>query len=317
MLTLNRLILYFPVSALVTLFGNILQNPLDPRAKSDTRLMNMVVVFLSTLGEEAQTGGVHRMLGVCSEFEKIAKKVIDKAERDHAMRRKRKNHDGSAEKTSNKPLGPVPKPMKSQATNPSMAQQTQHTYQTPRPLTSSSSTPQASHQLNSHLSPSMKSDHMTPERAYSPMTATMSHENSPAHPPAGWGTDDFSANSAQQQQQQQQQHQQQQHSNNNPDTTMDFANAFADTSFADLTGFGSIAAMNAAMTTTAMPLGGNGFPGLMDMQSPPISGANGLFQQPMLPADLFSLPMTLDWDWAEMSGGAYPSVENGNFGEGY
>lgn len=123
------------------------------------------------------------------------------------------------------------------------------------------------------------------------MTATISHENSPAHPPAGW-TDDFTAQ--------------------NGADSMDFTNAFADTSFADLTGFGSIAAMNAAMTATAMPPGGPNGPGLMDMQSPPI-GVNGLFQQPMLPADLFSLPMTLDWDWAEMSGGAYPSVENGNF----
>jgi hypothetical protein len=34
----------------------------------------------------------------------------------------------------------------------------------------------------------------------------------------------------------------------------------------------------------------------------------------LLPQDLTTLPMSLDWDWAEMSGGAYPSVENGNFG---
>lgn len=62
------MILYFPVSALVTLFGNIIQNPLDSRAKSDTRLMGLVVTFLSMLGQEAEQGGVHRMLGVCSEF---------------------------------------------------------------------------------------------------------------------------------------------------------------------------------------------------------------------------------------------------------
>ncbi len=61
-----RLILYFPVSALVTLFGNILQNPQDPRARSDVRLMNLVVTFLSTLGTEGENGGVKRMLGVWS-----------------------------------------------------------------------------------------------------------------------------------------------------------------------------------------------------------------------------------------------------------
>ena len=51
--------------------------------------MGMVVNFLSTLGEEAETGGVHRMLGVCAEFERIAKIVIDKVEKD-SSRRKRK-----------------------------------------------------------------------------------------------------------------------------------------------------------------------------------------------------------------------------------
>lgn len=87
------LILYFSVSALVTLFGNALQNPVDPRARSDTRLMSLVVTFLSMLGQEAESGGVHRMLGVCSEFERIAKVVIDKAEKEQSNRRKRKNQD--------------------------------------------------------------------------------------------------------------------------------------------------------------------------------------------------------------------------------
>ena len=51
------------------------------------------------------------------------------------------------------------------------------------------------------------------------------------------------------------------------------------------------------------------------VQSPPMPMGAGSFQQPLLPQDLFGLPATLDWSWAEMSGGAYPTVENGNFGE--
>ena len=74
--------------------------------------------------------------------------------------------------------------------------------------------------------------------------------------------------------------------------------------FADLAEFD---AMNAAAGLTGPASGGGG-----GLTSPPLGG--GFYQQPMLPQDLFSLPMTLDWDWAEMSGGAYPSVENGNFG---
>jgi hypothetical protein len=243
--------------------------------------MNLVVTFLSTLGQEAETGGVHRMLGVCSEFEKIAKKIIDKAERDNALRRKRKNHDSSATTAKSQPPPPAPKPTATQSSKPAPAQ-SQSQSQTPRPMTSSSTTPHASHQTNGHLSPSMKSDHMTPERAYSPMTATMSHDSSPAMAPAGWN-DDFTVN------------------NNNGADGMDFSN------FADLTGFGSIGAMNAAATFP---------PPNIAIQGVPVGMNDGMpFQQPMLPADLFSLPMTLDWDWAEMSGGAYPSVENGNFGD--
>lgn len=51
-----------------------------------------------------------------------------------------------------------------------------------------------------------------------------------------------------------------------------------------------------------------------DLQSPSMTGLK--FQQPLLPQDLYSMPVSLDWEWAEMSGAAYPSVENGNFGEG-
>lgn len=51
------------------------------------------------------------------------------------------------------------------------------------------------------------------------------------------------------------------------------------------------------------------------MRSPPLGvpggPGGGAFAQPLLPPDMWSLPLTLDWDWAEMSGGAYPSFENG------
>ncbi|RDA95831.1 hypothetical protein CP533_5086 [Ophiocordyceps camponoti-saundersi (nom. inval.)] len=222
------LILYFPVSALMTLFGNILQNPLDPRAKSDTRLMNLVVNFLSMLGQEAEQGGVHRMLGVCSEFVRIAKVVIDKAEREQSARRKRKNNEA--------------------ATRPSVSMST------PRPGSANTGTPTPTGAPNvaasaSHLSP--------PEYGLTPGAA---NEASPGAESAGWPRE-FQAPQ-------------------NGD--MD--------SYQNMTGMGGVA-------------------------SPPML-RGGPFQQPLLPQDLFGLPASLDWNWAEMSGGAYPSVENGNFGEG-
>jgi hypothetical protein len=77
---------------------------------------------------------------------------------------------------------------------------------------------------------------------------------------------------------------------------MDFAN------FTDLTGFG--------VGGGSMP---DGYPGIQSPPQPP--GSAGFYQQPLLPVDIYNLPHALDWDWAEMSGGAYPSVENGNFAQ--
>lgn len=90
-LTGIRLVLYYPVSALVTLFANILQNPTDSRARADLKLMNHVVSFLSALCADDENASVRRMLNVCSEFERIAKIVLDKTEKESHSRRKRKN----------------------------------------------------------------------------------------------------------------------------------------------------------------------------------------------------------------------------------
>lgn len=256
------MVLYFPVSALVTLFGNVLQNPLDPRARSDAKLMNVVVNFLSMLGVEAETGGVHRMLGVCSEFERIAKVVVEKAEKDHANRRKRKNNDQPAGKGT----GPG-----STATgdSPSFNPNPAAAAPTPRPTTSSSATPQASHNTTEHHLSPPATDHRSPQNGHTPMTGMMSTTSSPGMAPSGWHND-FTANGVD-------------------------GSEYA--AYAEMAGFNT-------MNPGVMGPGG--------LTSPPMGG--GFFQQPMLPQDLFSLPMTLDWDWAEMSGGAYPSVENGAFG---
>lgn len=253
------MILYFPVSALVTLFGNILQNPLDPRARSDTRLMDLVVTFLSMLGQEAETGGVHRMLGVCSEFERIAKVVIEKAEKDNAGRRKKRNHDPSQASKD-----------KGQTSTGASAQSNNSTAPTPRPQTATTSTP-TPHQSskNGTLSPPSRPDALKNQNGYSPMNSSMSQTPSPGMAPNGWSSD-FNMN----------------------DPT-EF------TSFADFTGFGQINDPN-------------NHPPIPNMASPP--NVTAAFSNPLLPQDLYALPMSFDWDWAEMSGGSYPSVENGNFG---
>ena len=79
----------------------MLQNPQDARTRSDVKLMNQVVNFLSLLAITEEQGGVKRMLGVCAEFERIARVVLDRADKESHSRRKRRsskmNDDGPAQ----------------------------------------------------------------------------------------------------------------------------------------------------------------------------------------------------------------------------
>lgn len=228
------LILYFPVSALVTLFGNILQNPQDPRARSDVRLMNLVVTFLSTLGTEGENGGVKRMLGVCSEFERIAKVVLDKAEKESSSRRKRKNNDDQSAKTK----APVP----------NASSIPPHT-----PSTNNARTPS----MAGVFSPGMAQ--LNAANGYSPMPGPGTNHGSP-----NWQDPNFAGS--------------------------EYMSPNGMTPFADIQNYTN----------------GN------DVQSPVNTNS---FQQPFVPQDLWQMPMTLEWDWADMTGGQYPSFENGIVGD--
>ena len=233
LLTFFRLILYFPVSALVTLFGNILQNPQDPRARADVRLMNLVVSFLSMLGADEGNGGVKRMLGVCSEFERIASVVLDKAEKDSSSRKKRKSHEDPA--------------------------RTKSTY------SSNSAAPPYTATTNAHISamagvfsPSM-GNQVLPQNGFSPRTGNGSPNSSIWQPDLSNGSEYMTPNG-----------------NGMPP-------------FADMNGYTNGNEMS--------PLNMN------------------TFQRPFVPQDLWQMPMTLEWDWADMTGGQYPSFENGVMGD--
>lgn len=53
--------------------------------------MNQVVNFLSLLAVTEEQGGVKRMLGVCAEFERIARVVLDRSDKDSHSRRKKRS----------------------------------------------------------------------------------------------------------------------------------------------------------------------------------------------------------------------------------
>ncbi|KAI4262317.1 MAG: hypothetical protein L6R42_002500 [Xanthoria sp. 1 TBL-2021] len=238
------LILYFPVSALVTLFANILQNPQDPRARSDVRLMNQVVNFLSLLAVTEEQGGVKRMLGVCVEFERIAKVVLDKAEKESHSRRKRK---------SNREL------------DESIQALNQGSQKRNAPLTPSSQ--------NQQPSPNMfPSNFSTPEVSQQPFNPNLNGFGS------GISQEALS-------------------------TPLDFSGVMNPAS-----------GMTPLFPESEMHQFGN-------LGASPVN--MGSFQQPFVPQDLWQIPQTLEWDWADLNNIGYPAFDgqigdsNAQFGNGH
>ncbi|PKY06546.1 fungal-specific transcription factor domain protein [Aspergillus campestris IBT 28561] len=227
------LILYYPVSALVTLFANILQNPNDARARSDVKLMNVVVNFLSTLVSDESNGSIKRMLGLCGEFERIAQVVLDKAERESHTKKKRK--------------APPDEPKNAQRHSP---------------------------EESSAPSPSAKRPANAPPTT-APFTPPIYSGNVPENEP------------------------------NEPNVARTFAPS---QTVPGPTGFPP----NVHDNLQAMSGLGQDFP---EMLSPNMDGLGFgdpasfastpnhpmSFQQPFVPQDLWQMPMTIEWDWADMS----------------
>ncbi|KAI4273102.1 MAG: hypothetical protein LQ337_004865 [Flavoplaca oasis] len=228
------LILYFPVSALVTLFANILQNPQDPRARSDVRLMNQVVNFLSLLAVTEEQGGVKRMLGVCVEFERIAKVVLDKAEKESHSRRKRKSYSKGNDSVSALNQG-------SQQRNAPLTPTSQNQQPSPNMFSSNFSTPNVNHQpFNPNLNgfgPSINQEALSMPLDFSGIT--------------------------------------------NPTSNM------------------------------PLPFSDNEIQLFGNQGSSPLN--MGSFQEPFVPQDLWQIPQTLEWDWADFNNIGFPAFE-GQFG---
>lgn len=251
-LTTCRLIIYFPVSALVTLFANILQNPQDARARSDVRLMNQVVSFLSILSTDDENNGVKRMLGVCSEFERITKVVLDKAEKESHSRRKRKSTKEPEE----------PKP---QAQAQPQSRVPEKRPAPPSPLSNTTSPPKI---------------------VFTPgFTGESNNPNNPNnHQPFDPSVNSFSPAL----------------SNGNIPTMSEFVPGPTD--YSDMLTGSTGLTPNFSDTTQQYPNGSVGSPLGMNM---------GSFQQPFVPQDLWQMPMTLEWDWADMTGMSYPPFDMG------
>lgn len=295
-----RLVLYYPVSALVTLFANILQNPQDARARSDLKLMSSVVAFLTMLERDITeaNSNVRRMLSICAEFERIAKVVLDKAERDLRGRGKRKAAGLGAptereRERAQRSRAPAEVEMERNLDEGKTLEQMQIETQAPyrRPVqTPSLRASVAGSQGGSPASwgnspsgsngPEYRSPPAAPQNPepYQQQQVRQSNAAGPWNYPAGFPMNDNYSTSPHQQQQPQQQ--QQPMSAFQP--SMQPGTDYSATSF-PLPGQGLIDPLS----------GGPGGSGAFN------AGPGSAFQQPFVPQDLWQMPMTLEWDWAE------------------
>lgn len=208
----------------MTLFANILQNPTDARARSDVKLMNVVVSFLSTLVSDESNGSIKRMLGLCGEFERIAKAVLDKSEKESHSRKKRKNApEDSTEQNDVEDTSPSAK----------------RTQAPPNPAA---------------FSPSV----FTTPTAAAPSPGT-GRSLSGTTMPTGGISPDLPSNV-----------------HSMPGVGHDFSNMLSPEQMAGV-GFSD------------QPSYGAASPGMTQ------------FQQSFVPQDLWQMPMTIEWDWADMS----------------
>lgn len=230
------------MSALVTLFANILQNPNDARARSDVKLMNVVVNFLSTLVSDESNGSIKRMLGLCGEFERIAKVVLDKAEKESHARRKRKNAPEGSNTSQTEPSQTQPNP--------------------PQPARPAQEPP-----TSGPFSPSMFTNN--PHAATSP-NGVRAKGLDTTMPTSTGISNDFPSNI-----------------NAMPGLGQEFSDWLSPDQ-----------------------MGSAGFPDQASFSTSPNMQS---FQQPFVPQDLWQMPMTIEWDWADMSTN-FPVFEAGSNG---
>ncbi|KAF2139748.1 uncharacterized protein K452DRAFT_310633 [Aplosporella prunicola CBS 121167] len=253
------LVLYYPVSSLVTLFANILQNPQDTRARSDLKLMNLVVNFLSMLCSDEENGSVRRMLSICSEFERIARVVLEKADKESSSRRKRKQQEERGNSTN-----------ESQQQNSEQSRQSQNQ----RHASRTSSNP------NNPFTPTFTSNFADPTFNFSP---SMPHANLQQ---GAWLPDLSSPPPA--------------------SSMLSHTNYSTHAGMPPFTTAGHTLAPTAegAHGPTALNNGGGHSGAGID----PVSLSSS-FPQPFVPQDLWQMPMTLEWDWADMTG--YGGLDDG------
>ena len=304
----RRMILYYPVSALVTLFANILQNSQDARARSDLKLMSSVVSFLTMLERDVAeaNSNVRRMLSVCAEFERIARVALDKVEREMRGRGKRKLIEREREKAlKERGSGEVAAGLEEGKTLEQMQIETQAAYrrpvQTPSLLAgqgggSPDASPASWAGIGSPAGVNNGQDYRTPG-SHAKHRHSRSVSNGASHHAGSHTATSPYMN---------------QYSNGIPGSGLpqDYSNHQQQQQYMSNDGYPPNSFSPTSVSSDHMGDFGMNF---APQQNPPGDLNNivtdGAFQQPFVPQDLWQMPMTLEWDWAEGLGmGSFATI---------
>lgn len=219
--------------------------------------MGVVVGFLSMLGSDEEHGGVKRMLGICTEFERIAKVVVDKAEKDTTTRKKRKPAEDKTTKTN-------------------------------------TAAPRGAEMSNMNRQPSVMGPNLYPQPHLAPQHGPMPMPDHMSPVQNGGMHSSVSPQAMSNQYYGNEPQQQPPHLDyNHPD----YRSPTGMTPYADIQAYSQANASNAYSNSSP----------LMNMNA---------FARPFVPQDLWQMPMALEWDWAEMTAGAYDGGAYGVGGDG-
>lgn len=295
----RRLILYYPVSALVTLFANILQNPQDARARSDLKLMHSVCQYLSELCQADSNIHCRRMYSICSEFERIARVALEKAEREMRGRGKRKasEKDKDEAEATSKTGAPPPQQQPQQAPQSQYskhAQRSSNSYPPPQqPMRQQSVPPKSSMQppqFPATRTPNMSSSYLPRSNSNGNSPATLMPNGAQVDSPYGqssFSNVPFSPSS-----------QSSYAMNGDVNDGSRFGQSRPP---ANMGPFSQAPAMLPSSLFPPDGMGGGGGGGMGDFNWNNNDVAmSGSFQQPFVPQDLWQMPMTLEWDWADV-----------------
>jgi hypothetical protein len=85
MLIEGRIMLCYVVMSFLALCANIYQNPEDPKAAIDLKLMKIVTNFLSLLKNDDKEAAAYHLLRICAEFERLARRAVKNAQEKQAL----------------------------------------------------------------------------------------------------------------------------------------------------------------------------------------------------------------------------------------